>query len=554
MKNRAITLSIAMLSAAIIVACGGGATSDAPTTTSGSAAATAVSIGAISAFGSVFVNGHEFATDHALVFDDDAGTTGPSTAALEVGMVVDVKAAATSTAAHPVADELHLHPLARGVVDAADLTASTLTVMGQTIQVSAATLFSDQRSCLVAATNPCAAVAGLSGLDATSGSGAAAIAGSFVTVHGYLFGGSGGANIVATLIAVADAAAANTTTRYKAEGQVNAIGLTTITVGELQVDLSHATCRVKGAVAACASAYSVGQVVSVYGTTAPALPALHFSADGARLNSPLLVQTVGASVEVEGRVASVSTTPAAFVIRGIAVDASALPAGSALPAIGDTVEVQGAIGADGKTVVASTLKLLGQAAHGQRYGLEGDATVVSALSAADTFSVSVLGQTITVNARTRLSDRNLGHGGASAFNIKTFQTHLAASASQHLVVQASADASGALTALALAIAPISSHARLAGPIATSPAPVNGLGSATTFSVHGVAVSADPAAITRPRGTVTTVSAGDDVIVVGTYSAGVLLVGAPSSTTGHRRNDADQVIDLGIHDGHDSGCF
>jgi hypothetical protein len=506
----------------------------------------------------VFVNGHEFATGGALVVDDDTGATTASTAALEVGMVVDVRPVPSSTDASPVADEIHLHPLARGVVDAADPAASTLTVMGQTIQVSAATLFSDRRACVTAPTAPCAAVAGLAGLDVTSGSGAAAAAGSFVTVHGYAFNGSGGTSAVATLVAVSDAAAANTSTRYKAEGTVVAVGASAVTVGALQVDLSHATCRAGGAVAACSTAFSVGQIVSVFGTTAPTLPASQFSADGARSHGALSVTTAGAAVEIEGRVASVTASPAAFVVRGIAVDASALPAGTALPAVGDTVEVKGVLAADGQSVTASALTIE-QIAHGLRYGLEGDATAVAAGSAAGTYSVTVLGQTVLVNARTRLADRNLGRGGGAGFNIGTFQTYLAASASQHLIVQASADATtGQLTALALAIERVSARARLSGPVDAAPAPVNSsaTGTPSRFSVHGVAVSADPAAIlARPRSAAaTTIAAGDDVLVVGSYSAGTLVVAAPATPNMHPRSDADQVVDYGAGNGRDNGCF
>jgi hypothetical protein len=560
MSSRIATLSLVLASALVINACGGGGGSAGTASTASTAPGVqtaSVSSGAISAFGSVFVNGHEFATGGALVVDDDTGATGTSTAALEVGMVVDVKPAASSTDAAPVADEIHLHPLARGVVDAADPVASTLTVMGQTIQVSAATLFSDRRTCVTAATTPCAAVAGLAGLDATSGSGAAAVAGSFVTVHGYAFSGSGGTSAVATLVAVSDAAAANTSTRYKAEGPVVAVGAASVTLGALQVDLSHATCRAGGAVAACSTAFSVGQIVSVFGTTAPALPATQFSADGARSHGALPVTAAGATVEVEGRVASVTSSPPAFVVRGLAVDAAALPAGTALPAVGDTVEVKGLLSADGKSVSAGALTIE-QFAHGQRYGLEGDATTVAAGSTVGTYTVTVLGQTVQVNARTRLADRNLGRSAATGFNIGTFQTYLAASSSQHLVVQASADpTTGQLTALALAIERVSTRARLSGPVDAGPAPVNSGASGTPsrFSVHGVPVAADPAAISsRPRSQTTTIAAGDEVLVVGSFSAGSLTVAAPTVSTAHPRSDADQVIDYGARGGRDNGCF
>ncbi|MES1162274.1 MAG: hypothetical protein ABUL50_04345, partial [Rhizobacter sp.] len=108
-----------------LAACGGGggtsSTStgtDTGTTTTPTTGATAVSTGTISAFGSVFVNGHEFDTHSARIIDDDTGAT--ITDALEVGMSVDVKNALSSTAQKPVADEIHVRPLVRGIVDASD--------------------------------------------------------------------------------------------------------------------------------------------------------------------------------------------------------------------------------------------------------------------------------------------------------------------------------------------------------------------------------------------------------------------------------------------------
>jgi hypothetical protein len=45
-----------------------------------------------------------------------------------------------------------------------------------------------------------------------------------------------------------------------------------------------------------------------------------------------------------------------------------------------------------------------------------------------------------------------------------------------------------------------------------------------------------------------------VLVVGTYSAGTLVVAAPAVPTTHPRSDADQVVDYGAGNGRDNGCF
>src|SRR5690242_10601582 len=118
------TSRVLLLAAALALglsACGGGGGGDtgSTTTSTGStpapvtAAADSFSSGTISAFGSVFVNGHEFNTNRAQVIDDDDGTTTAGVAGLEVGMVVDVKEDAANK---NEAAELHVHPLARGFV------------------------------------------------------------------------------------------------------------------------------------------------------------------------------------------------------------------------------------------------------------------------------------------------------------------------------------------------------------------------------------------------------------------------------------------------------
>jgi hypothetical protein len=131
MKFQHLALAAAAAVVMVLSACGGGGNGGtASVGTSASPSMNATSSGSITAFGSVFVNGHEFSTANVSVVYDDTGTTTPSTTGLEVGMVVDVVPASTSTSAAPVASALHVHPLARGYVDASNSTASTLTAMG----------------------------------------------------------------------------------------------------------------------------------------------------------------------------------------------------------------------------------------------------------------------------------------------------------------------------------------------------------------------------------------------------------------------------------------
>ena len=89
------------LAALLVAACGGGGSSS-----SASPAATtnvALSSGTVTAFGSVFVNGHEFDVSAATVTDDDGESV--SKASLEVGMTVDVTPSPSSTTTAPRAQE-----------------------------------------------------------------------------------------------------------------------------------------------------------------------------------------------------------------------------------------------------------------------------------------------------------------------------------------------------------------------------------------------------------------------------------------------------------------
>ena len=527
-----------------LAACGGGG-GDESASTPASTAAGATSSGPITAFGSVFVNGHEFGTGSAQVIDDDTGDTTGRVSALEVGQVVDVQPAGGSTDASPQAQWLHVHPLVRGHVDAA--TAGSITVMGQVVSLDSGTLFSDHRACVNASASPCTPVADASGLASNAGS----TPGSYVSVDGYLFSGSSGsAQIVATLVSVRDVPGAGWPVAFKVEGVVSATtstsGSSSLTIGGLSVALDHATCRVDGHARACTGAFASGEVVSVFSATPPALPATTFNASVAIERKHLPVQTAGAAVEFDGRVSAASAT--SFVVRGVNVDTSALPAGTSLPAMGDLVRVAGTVAADGLSVTASAINIL-HAARSVSYGFAGDVTAVAAGATSGTFEVTVLGQTIVVSSQTRLSDRQsrrwFDHDPQSnPFNVTTFQSYLAASASQHVAVKAAKDSSGNLQALSLSIWPASTTSELAGPVDATPAPVMGSSSApTTFSIDGVAVSASANAVHFLRHGAGSLGAGDEVLASGSFAAGVLGVATGDSF-------GNFVIDFGAPHGGD----
>ncbi len=548
MKNKSILWIVFAAFTSLLSACGGGssvsnsATGNATPSNTSSKTSASVSSGTITAFGSVFVNGHEYATTGATVIDDDSGTTTTTTSGLEVGEVVDVIPASDSTDAKPIARELHIHPLVRGYVDSSNTTAASLKVMGQTVQITATTLFSDRRACVSDTTNPCTAISDQSGLTATTGTDSTAVAGSYVTVNGYLYDGSNtgtttSANIVATLISIGDVPnSTDTMAAFKAEGVVTAINNAKITIGGLNVDLSSAKCVARGMQSDCASAFKTGEVVSTYAAAAPSLPATDFTADGARLSARIPANVAGLSVEIDGVVSSVTTSPAGFVVRGVNIDATGLPADTTLPQAGDIVQVEGSVSSDGTSIVASSVKIL-RAAASAYYEFVGDDTKVIAGTDASTYILTLLGQDIMVNTTTVLADRSSAtwqkqDPATNPFNISTFQTYLAGSASQHLVVKAAADTSGKLTALSVTIVPASAVSSVAGKVDADPAPVNSstTGTPSTFAIHGVAISADPASVIQPGGTQTTVAAGNKALVVGNYTAGTMTITAPKSSS------------------------
>jgi hypothetical protein len=453
-----------------LASCGGGGGGGGGSASSATPTA-AVSSGAITAIGSVFVNGHEFNTSGASVVDDDTGAT-MKTTDLEVGMVVAVNSAAGSTTAAPQAADIHVSPLARGFVDASDGTAGTITVMGQTVQLTASTAFSDHRACVTATTSPCPAVAGQGDL-ATSG----APSGSFVAVHGYLFSTGASAQIVATLVSVQDYTAG--TSRFKLEGQVTGVSGSVLTIGAESVDLSKAACVAKGATVLCGGAYAKGDIVAASGVTAPA--AGTFTAAVARL-SRLLPQTAGTTVEVEGKVSSVSGTT--FVIRGITIDGSGLTV--PLPAFGDRVELLGTIAADGTSVRATSIEHDVPAATA-RYILAGPLSTVAAGTTSGTFNVTVLGQTILVDASTHIADRTVFP--PPTFNITNFQAYLNGLKSPYVVLRTYADGSGALHATDFDVVTAPANG-FVGIVGAADAAVGTSG--TSVSVHGVSVGYNPA--------------------------------------------------------------
>ena len=132
--------------AGVVVSCGGGYGNSymAPASTPPPAAAQhTVTMGAITGFGSVFVNGLEFDTTGAAITVDGATAT---QAELRAGDFVTVHGHHDSGSGKDVAEQIDFRGDVQGPVSAIDVTAMTLTVLGQTVGVSADTSFDDDIS------------------------------------------------------------------------------------------------------------------------------------------------------------------------------------------------------------------------------------------------------------------------------------------------------------------------------------------------------------------------------------------------------------------------
>ena len=135
--------AVGVASTVLITACGGGGNVSAdlttPTPTPSTLAAAAVYAGPIAGFGSVIVNGMRFSSVGAELVDDDSQAIRLQD--LAIGMTVRVSGDADDSTQLGTARKLEVVRGTRGAVTAVDLSASTLTVLGQVVRTDVATAF-----------------------------------------------------------------------------------------------------------------------------------------------------------------------------------------------------------------------------------------------------------------------------------------------------------------------------------------------------------------------------------------------------------------------------
>ena len=132
MDKKILVSSLAAALMAGLTACGGGGGGYAGS----SSGTTRVVTGAITAFGSVYVNGERFDTSSSSVYVEDSAASEKD---LRVGMTVTVKSSSAGAA-----DSIHFDDDAEGIVTSTAILADntgTLEVMGQTVTVDSKTIF-----------------------------------------------------------------------------------------------------------------------------------------------------------------------------------------------------------------------------------------------------------------------------------------------------------------------------------------------------------------------------------------------------------------------------
>ncbi len=156
MNSRTLAALGAAAMISLVAACGGGGGSSntpapptaqppapmPPPATPPPATATTV-VGAITGFGSVFVNGVKYETDDtAVTVDDSPGAVSD----LSIGHIVTIVGVINDDGRTGVATSIHYDDDLKGPVQAIDLAAGELTVLGQTVLVDTSTVFDDSLS------------------------------------------------------------------------------------------------------------------------------------------------------------------------------------------------------------------------------------------------------------------------------------------------------------------------------------------------------------------------------------------------------------------------
>ncbi len=320
--------------ALVLAGCGGGVDSGG----TGSVPLTFAS-GPITGFGSVIVNGVRFDDSAAAVTDDDG--TPRSRDTLRLGMTTEIRGSAISTdstgAAVSTASSIAFGSDLLGAVDSVDVAAKRLVVLGQAVDVNAATVFDDT---------------------SLAGGLAVVTVGDVVEVYALFDVASG--RYTATRIERKAAVAA-----YRLRGVVSQLDAVAKAFNIGGERISYA--GVGGVPVGLAN----GNLVRL--RLEPAKMGVLWRLAGLRDGAPKPRDLD--AVRLEGRVSAFTSTTL-FSVNGVAVDASAIGSVTGL-VLGARVEVEGTVA--GSVLVASKLKVKSEDdVDKQEFELRGSITSVDA--------------------------------------------------------------------------------------------------------------------------------------------------------------------------------
>jgi hypothetical protein len=259
-------------------------------------------VGPIRGFGSVVVAGVHYEEAGAAVLDGDGQPL--SNGALKLGVVASIDASEVLPVGGRLqaqAQTIRVAELLIGPVEGVNLAASTVQVLGQTVAVTAGTVFDTTLAGGLGAWPP----------------------GTVVAVHGQA--DSAGARVVATRIESRPGAAG-----YLVRGPLATVDRTTrrLVIGQLSVVAPEAV--------ALPDALNAGDIVRI--KLSPVHANGPWTATALRLDGSRVPDRT--NIEIEGHV-SAFVSPQQFSVDGVAVDAAAATAQGGMLALGVRVEVEG---------------------------------------------------------------------------------------------------------------------------------------------------------------------------------------------------------------------
>lgn len=367
-------LWLVLLALVFVAGCGGGGGGGGGSSGSTAAAPGSFSMGAISGFGSVVVNGVHWSDDASvqITLDDVPGVTSE----LHVGMVVEIEGDDNGDGTGK-AHKISFENLVRGPVESVDTVGNTLVVLGQTVKVSGATVFDNATD--------------LTGI----------VKGDIVAVSGWFdpLDPTLPNNIVARRI---EKEPTPFTGELKVKGFVKTLNATakTFKINNLVVDFTTAQISNNGA-----ASLTDGLFVDVRTHTLPTPLGGTFMAESVKVKDVKPAPAEGARVEVEGIITDLNVTAMTFKVGGIPVNASAI--GVSGLANGMKVEVKG-------TFTNGVLVLSANNAKPERE-MDANVEIQALVTAVDTTAntITLLGKTVKVTTQTQLRDK-------AASNIRNF--------------------------------------------------------------------------------------------------------------------------------------